>query len=254
MSRGLSFSHVQRLLERVPDLRGSVLVGGQALNYWAGQYRITNYGQALSFDIDFLGGGAAAEEVALIIGGKVTLADIANPHSPNTALVTTEIDGVVHHIDFLSSLHGFSISELRRVKDWAIEVRPHGGGPTILVMHPVHCLESVLENTYGAALNRREGPAGVRAAERVRLAIDACRCMALEYLDQARERDALRIAEKVHAMSIGGPALRAQHEDDVDVTRAIPHERMPKAFIDRRWPQLQRVRAQAFARYLRRRD
>ncbi|MEX0900326.1 MAG: hypothetical protein WD081_06505 [Gammaproteobacteria bacterium] len=251
MNRGLSFRHVQTLLARVPDLRNSILVGGQALNHWAEVYGIKEYGLALSFDIDFLGGGDAAEEIAGVIGGRAQIAGVSDPHSPNTALVTAKIDGEIHHIDFLGSLHGFSVAELERVKSWAINVRPDAGGPTIRVMHPVHCLESVVANTYGTALNRREGPAGERAAERVRLAVEACRRMTLEYLEHNRERDALRIAEKVHTLSLTGPAMRALHDDEVDVTGAIPLAHMPQPFMERRWPQLERTRGRSVDKYCR---
>lgn len=251
MNRALSFRDVQAVLEKVPELRDIVLVGGQALNHWADHYRIVEYGIALSFDIDFLGGGDAAYAFARGTGGRAAIAAQSDAHSPNTALVTVTIDGEEHHVDFLGSLYGFSVAELQRVKDWAVRVQPDGGGPPLAVMHPVHCLESVLANTYGSALDRRSGPRGERAAERVRLGVEACRRMALDYLNAARDRDALRLAEKVHALSISEPALRAGYQDGIDVSLAIPVEQMPEKFAVRRWPQMSRARQQAVERYRR---
>ncbi len=249
MTRALSFRDVQAAMTRVPDLAGAVLVGGQALNHWAGHFGISRYGQALSFDIDFLGGGALAEDVARALGGEARIAGMTDPHTPNTALVTVAIGGEDHHIDFLGALHGFSGTELQRVRDWAVVVKPDAGGPGIAVMHPVHCLRSVLANTYGEKLNRRAGPAGSRAADRVRLAVTACRCITLEYLEHGRDRDALRIAETVHTMSLEGPAMRANHDDGIEIIEAIPIERMPTTFIEKRWPRMEQTFERAKAKH-----
>jgi len=122
MTRRLSFADVLAVVEKVPDLSGIVLVGGQALNFWAETLGIATadaagvYGPALSDDIDFLGSARAALAFGAATGGKVDVAGWESAHSPNTALVTLDIDGESHLIDFLSSMKGFSPEELERVR------------------------------------------------------------------------------------------------------------------------------------------
>jgi hypothetical protein len=61
VTRELSIQDVASIMERVPDLSGMMLVGGQALNYWAETLRIADarstgiYGPATSEDIDIMG-------------------------------------------------------------------------------------------------------------------------------------------------------------------------------------------------------
>lgn len=251
MKRLLSFGDVQQVVAGVPGLRGIVLVGGQALNYWSERFDLKDFGLALSADIDFLGSGAEATEFARSTGGRAEVATLANAHSPNTALVYLKIDGDEYLIDFLGSLKGFSPPELEQVRKWAVPVEVVRGTAHLSVMHPVHCLQSALENVYGTALDRRSGPGGARYVTRVRLTIEACRRITLEYLEQARQRDALRIAEKVHELSILSTAMRARAEDGVEVSGAIPVNGMPEAFVSKRAPQLQRERDIATRKYQR---
>jgi len=61
VTRELSIQDVASIIERVPDLSGMMLVGGQALNYWAETLGIADarstgiYGPATSEDIDIMG-------------------------------------------------------------------------------------------------------------------------------------------------------------------------------------------------------
>jgi hypothetical protein len=247
MTRRLSFGDVLAVIERVPDLAGIVLVGGQALNFWAERLGIATpdsqgpYGPALSDDIDFLGPAAAALAFGEALGGEVAVAGMDDAHSPNTALVTLDIEGEAHLIDFLGAMKGFSARELERVRQWAVPLRmPRGSPRPLYVMHPVHCLEAQLENIYGRALNRRDDPGGERYVGRVHLAIEACRRIGERYLSDAQTRSALRLAEKVHELSLLPSAMRARFQDQVYVERGIPDgPQMPADFREKRLPQLQ---------------
>lgn len=249
MTRRLSVRDVRAVIEKVPDLSGIVLVGGQALNFWAEALGIANensngpYGPAVSGDIDFLGSPAAALAFGEAAGGKVKIAGMDDAHSPNTALVTLDIEGEEHAIDFLGGLKGFSHQELERVRRSAMPVGlVPGEHQPILVMHPMHCLESQLENIYGQDLNRRTEPGGERYIGRIKLAIEACRRITIRYLDEGDLRSALKVAEKVHALSLLPAALRAQIEDGVYVGEGIlDSQPMPKEFLEKRLPQLRRV-------------
>ena len=261
MSRRLSFRDVLGVVERVPDLSGIVLVGGQALNFWAESLGIAAadvsgpYGPALSDDIDFLGSANAAMAFGDATEGKVAIAGWESAHSPNTALVTLDIEGEEQLIDFLGSMKGFSQHDLEQVRRWAIPLRLARGSPRPLhVMHPVHCLQAQLENVYGHALNRRAEPGGERYVGRVRLAIEACRRIALQYLERADARSALDVAEKVLELSFLSSAMRAGFEDAIRVDAGVPDgPEMPPEFRAKRLPQMRRQLDSATKKYERRR-
>jgi len=235
----------------LPDRADIVLVGGQALNFWAEALAIADarstgaFGPALSEDIDFLGPPAAALAFAEATGGSVKLPRFDDAGSPNTGLVTFDIDGELHVVDFLGGLQGFSFRELEELRRFAVPVgRFVEGLPPLLVMHPVHCLQSQLENVYGKALNRRTEPGGKRYIGRVRLAIEACRRITERYLAAGDARSALKVAEKVHALSLPQAALRAQVEDGVRIDEGILESpAMPGEFLEQRLPQYRRIRA-----------
>ena len=259
MRRRLSFADVLAVVEKVPDLSGIVLVGGQALNFWAETLGIATadaaglYGPALSDDIDFLGSARAAIAFGAATGGKVAVAGWESAHSPNTALVTLDIDGESHLIDFLSGMKGFSPEELERVRTWSVPLKLGREAPRPMsVMHPAHCLEAQLENVYGQ-LNRRAEPGGDRYVGRVRLAIEACRRITLRHAHQGDARSALKVAEKVHEFSLLGTSMRARVEDDLRVESGIADTpAMPAEFLTKRLPQLRRELERAIEIYERR--
>jgi len=249
VSRRLSIGDVRAILAKLPDRSDIVLVGGQALNFWAEALAIADarstgaFGPALSEDIDFLGPPAAALAFAEATGGNVKLPRFDDAASPNTGLVTLDIDGEPHVVDFLGGLQGFSFRELEELRRFALPVGRYVEGlPQMVVMHPVHCLQSQLENVYGRALDRRAEPGGERYIGRIRLAIEACRRITERYLAAGDPRSALKVAEKVHALSLLQAALRAQAEDGVRVDEGIlDSPAMPREFLEKRLPQFRRI-------------
>lgn len=258
MTRQLSVRDVRAVVSKVPNLSGIVLVGGQALNFWAEALEIAtedskgDFGPALSGDIDFLGPASAAIEFGKALNAKVKIAGMNDASSPNTALVTLDIEGEKHLIDFLGDLKGFSAAELQRLKDLAVPVGLVAGEHRpILVMHPVHCLESQLENIYGQ-LNRRIETGGERYVGRIRLAIEACRRITLRYLTVSDTRSALNVAEKVHSLSLFPAALRARREDGIQVADGIPEsDAMPAPFREKRLPQMRETLERKYSKSLR---
>ena len=259
MIRQLSIRDVRAVVEKIPDLSGIVLVGGQALNFWAEALGIANensqgpYGPAVSGDIDFLGSATAALAFGEAAGGKVKIAGMDDAHSPNTALVTLDIEGEQHLIDFLGGMKGFSHEELNRVRRSAMPVGlVPGRHQPVLVMHPAHCLQSQIENIYGHELNRRAEPGGKRYIGRVKLAVESCRRITVRHLEQGDTRAALKVAEKVHALSLLPAALRARLEDGVCIEEGIAETAaMPKEFLEQRLPQLRHILERKISRYRR---
>ena len=256
MRRMLAFEDVLAIAARSDATRGIVLVGGQALNFWSDYFEIVTpatedkFGVALSNDIDFVGGAREATAFAAGVGGSVRIAGEADAHSPNTALVMLRDGGDEHIIDFLGSLNGFSPREFEQVAQWAVPVRLAPESDAYLqVMHPVHCLQAQLANVYGPSLDRRSGPGGERHARRVRLAVEASRRTVLDLLGRGAERNAFKVVERLHAVSLLEPALRARVLDGIEVECAIPVARMPAIFRERRAESMQRALELALGKY-----
>jgi hypothetical protein len=255
----LSYRHVLEIIEGKP-VDELILVGGQSLNAWAEAFGIADelsdglYGVALSNDIDFLGMAPAAIAFADALGPqakvKVTALD---DHTPNTAVVIFDFEGEQNVIDFLHALQGFSLQDLQRVREWAaIPEISKVMNNKLRVMHPIHCLQSQLENVYGQALNRRASSDGERNANRVRLAHEAAKRTVARYLDDGDPGSAQHTVEYVYNLAVREPALRAMAEDGVFITDAIADdERLGDAFQEKRRPQLIKKIEIASAKYQR---
>lgn len=139
------------------------IVGGQALNLWAERYapgraELISFGPFTSKDLDYFGHRAAAEKLAAALGGEVHLPG-PDDHTPNSAVVTAQIDGTDVEIDFLWDVMGVKANALERE---AVELLvPVRGGEieelAIPVMHPLHCLQSRIANVV--TLGRSDGVA-----------------------------------------------------------------------------------------------
>jgi hypothetical protein len=122
-------------------------------------------------------------------------------------------------------------------------------------MHPVHCLAAQLENVYGRALNRRTEPGGERYAGRVRLAIEACRRITLQHLDNGDVRSALRVIEKSYELSLLPSAMRARREDGLRMEEAIPDSaQLQTEFREKRALQVRKRLEQAIRKHERSRN
>ena len=234
MSRPLSVRDVGELLQRSPRARDVVLVGGQALNIWAVRFGLAAEATAVSRDVDFFGTRADAVAAGLDWHADVHAASL-DDHTPNSATVIVSIDDERHGIDFLSSIAGVEPEELRR---WSAKVR--GTAYEFRVMHPLHVLQSQIENVYGV-LRRREEQGGDYYIGRVALAIEIAAAAIAELLEARRTREALKAAERIATIAAGRPALVAWARDKVDVLTAIPRSLgWPKRFAETRRPQIER--------------
>jgi hypothetical protein len=248
---------VASIIERVPDSSGMMLVGGQALNYWAETLGIANatstgmYGPATSEDIDIMGSVKAVRAFAQAVGGKSHIAGFDDSHSPNSGVVIFDFRGETHSVDFLAQMAGFKPSELPTVLQWALTVPLYNTSTAPLsVMHPMHCLQAQLENIYGALLNRRASAYGERYVSRVRLAIEACRRIGQQCAEAGDTKKARDIAEHVHTLSCLRSALRARYDDGLHVEEGIYTESyMPQEFLSLRVPQMMRLLARRVQKY-----
>lgn len=228
----LGIKEVEALLEKSPDTKDAILVGGQALNVLAVHYGLASVATALSDDIDFFGDAHKAIAAGKAWDGKTKTATL-DDHTPNSAFVLINIGGTPHQIDFMAQIQGVQIKELH---DWAAIIEADGA--SFRVMHPVHVLQSQIENVYGV-LNRRSW--GQRMVQRVVLSVQVADSAIRERLEKGAVRDALKIAERIAEIAVTPSGLRAWREDEVDVLSAIPeHPRWPSTFTTRRLPQIRK--------------
>jgi len=107
VTRELSIQDVAGIIERVPDLSGMMLVGGQALNYWAETLGIADaksagiYGPATSEDIDIMEMSLEEREEFFSIGKllKESLNDLFKPDRMNYCNLQNEANHL--HIHFI---------------------------------------------------------------------------------------------------------------------------------------------------------
>jgi hypothetical protein len=225
------------VLRKLGDLTEDiVLVGGQALAFWAERYssRFVLSGPVNSKDIDFGGHRDAAAIAAAKLGGTCMTAEPFDP-SPNSALVEFEDPGGhQRRIDFLRQVFGL---DLKEVFDMAIGVDAPDQNETTFfrVMHPVHCLEARISNVAGLP------------GYQTRLALDQAHASILcarEYLrdrlDEGAIRPVLNLNERIYRFAFYNKHASAVLRDyGLDVFDAVlVDERLPHAFRTKRHPQM----------------
>ncbi len=136
----------QALLERILRLAGpeAILVGGQALAFWASHYGVALPLSAVTKDADFLGQRADVARIARGLGGQAHYVH----EEALTALVgqvTKDLPGGDYiNIDVLFRLHGDITTNAVRARAAVIEL----AGVTFKVLHPMDVLQGRLENLY----------------------------------------------------------------------------------------------------------
>lgn len=194
-----------------------VLVGGQAVMFWAHHYGLADQQASLTRDIDYFGQRADIEDA------DIRLANFAHSthyvswddSSPNTGLILVDVPGLDEkvRIDFLWAIQGLGGSDLR---ERAVRVRLPGADADILVMHPIMCLESKISN-LGAFVHKRTA-AGI---EQARLSVQVIARLILDMLGDGRERDALKTVERLARIAASDSSHFAFSICGIDVLDAI---------------------------------
>lgn len=241
------------LLQPLIGERRIVLIGGQAVAFWL-RYLASIYVEAAgvaplaSKDIDFEGASRTVLLAAELIAGEPKLPTM-DDQTPNTGLVMfKDADGVDRQIDFLDQPLGL---RGRDVRDTAVlvEMPRRGVVPAVQVwiMHPERCMESRVAN---AAIL---GKTHELAMRQLKASILCARLWSRYVFDN----EELPLAERVRAvLRINERIFRRCHREKpfrdvvldygVDPFEAVLIEdtRLPAAFRDRRYPQMQRLLGQ----------
>lgn len=158
--------------------------------------------------------------------------------TPNTGLVQfTDADGVIRVIDFLAHPFGLDYEDVveKAIKVRLLDEHKHPTPLFMLVMHPMHCLESRVHNV--ARLPGYDSP---RALGQLRAAILCLHEYLRDRLDAHAVRAVLGYNERVFKLAAyDHSALIVYQRHHIDPFDAlVVDERLPEKFHTLRLPQM----------------
>jgi hypothetical protein len=241
--RPLSYRDVEAVLLRLGDSASHlVLVGGQAVNFWAEHYlpRAAELGVHTPYaskDIDFCGNKAAVVECARRLAGRALLPVNFDPTPNSGQIVFVDDGGEERVIDVLLQPFGLDAADVLRTS-LPVETHDEAGRPTgarFRVMHPERCMESRVHNVAGLP-----GYGTPRALGQLQATILCTREFVSDLLAAGQVRPALDLAERVFSLCHDHRRGRAVHARyGIDPFAAIvPDPRLPPAFNAVRYPQM----------------
>lgn len=238
---------VRRILRELAPLsedRRIVLVGGQAVAFWAAFFKLKPRSAEqeifTSKDIDFEGAARTARKAGELLNGEVRIPTI-DDHTPNTGIVLFEdSEGEMREIDFLIAPYGL---DGRDVRDSAVRLsvsNPGGLDLPVWVMHPERCMESRVYNV----VDLRQ--AGRIAMDQLRRSVVCAKEFSRFLLNDEgvaeaeRVRAVLRLNERIYRKCLKDRAFRrVVFDHDVDPFDAVlVDDRLPERFREKRYPQM----------------
>ncbi len=214
----------------------ALLVGEQALAFWAQYYRIKPHGElaiAVTSDADFVGAAEVARALseALKPAGWRYWQPSPEDATSQTAKLSKRIEGLgIKQIDFLDGIVGLKTHGIQR-RAVALEL---ADGPRLRVLHPLDVLESRLKNL--AELPSKRNSHGVSQA---RLAVEVAGCFLDQLVREGPARRLLDATERLFQIACQKSLQGVFHDYGIDVLGAIPADRIPsEAFRKKRWPQI----------------
>jgi hypothetical protein len=212
-----------------------LLVGGQALAFWADRLAIElppALVPTVTADADFIGDSALAKELGRRLGWKTWLPSL-DEATPHTGKVTQRLkDGGVKQVDFLSGVTGLATKDLVRR---AVELEVPRIG-LVRVMHPLDVLDSRIQNLH--LLPEKRTRAGIAQAE---VAVDVVRAFIRDAIARKGERVGLKLLERIVEITNDIAAVRVFLLHGIDPLQAVPLDafRTTPKLHQQRWPQIQ---------------
>ncbi len=214
----------------------ALLVGGQALAFWAQHYQLRLPGVLsanVTSDADFVGAAQVARDLwrSLKPMGWRYWQPSADDATSQTAKLTKRIEGQgIKQIDFLGSIVGLKTEGIQQ----RATVLNLADGMRIRVLHPLDVLESRLKNL--AELPSKRAPQGIAQAH---LAIDVVRCFLEQLLREGPPRRLFNAIDRVARMAQEKSLESVFYGYGLDLLAAVPADRVPsEEFRTRRWPQI----------------
>lgn len=246
---------VRRVFESAtPDL---VLVGGQALAFWAGYFDVPepdDLGPAISRDVDFFtadaSNSAPLRAFARAIGGRAIVQEMAAVTALVGSAVAAAEGGGTYNVDLLHQVVGLESAE---IGEHAVEVPLADSGARIRVMHPVHVLQSRNANLH--KLSSKQNEIGCK---QLALAIAVARAYLEERIDaigklhglgeRQRERAVLSAISRVLEYAGDDAARKNAQRYGLHLADAIPAWLIGSpAFREQQWPHLRERMSPGYA-------
>ena len=211
-----------------------LLVGGQALAFWADHLRVERPASLVSgvtADADFIGNSALAKDLARHLGWQLWIPALDDA-TPQTGKVTHRTkSGGVKQVDFLSGVVGLTTKDLARR---AIELEVPNIGH-LRVIHPIDVLDSRIQNLH--LLPEKRTDAGIAQA---RLGVDVVRAFIRQEVATRDERAGLKLLERVADIAGDMAAVRVFLLYGVDPLNGVALDdfRTTSALHKVRWPQI----------------
>jgi hypothetical protein len=233
----LSHEEAERILAATSQIN-AVLVGGQAVNFWARLLSDPELDDAetllTSKDIDFEGRPDQARVCAELLGGQAKM--FKPPSLTNAEVYFRDSDGYPRVIDFLTSPGGVNGSE---VMETAVPISIADADAKLLVMAPVLCLQSRVYNVMTLGRDSELSLGQLRAS------IACTRAYSRELLDALPGDDGatevLAINERIAKLAQENSdwvALPSRQPGLDPLNAVLLDPRLPAGFHDRRYPQL----------------
>jgi hypothetical protein len=249
----LAYFDVKPILAKLADMgREFVLIGGQAVNFWATMYEsrvpeLQQEGPFTSKDIDFCGDRASVQISASRLGGRAHLPDLDDA-TPNAGTVEfVDADDVTRILDVVTAPFGLNAADVHEtalsveLDEEEGEEEEGGGAARFFVMHPVLSMESRFHNVAGLAA-RYDNDHG---RKQLRASIHSVREFLRDVLEgkmgaQHPVREVLKMNERIFRFcqrDLHAKQLYRTHGID-PAGAMLEHLSLPELFRTRRLPQM----------------
>jgi len=210
-----------------------LLVGGQALAFWADHLHVERPDVLVSgvtADADFIGDAALASTLGKRLGWETWVPSLDDA-TAQTGKVTHRTHTGIKQVDFLSGVVGLTTKDLARR---AIEMEVPDIGH-LRVIHPLDVLDSRIQNLH--LLPEKRNDAGIAQG---RLAVGVARAFIAREVSDRGERIGLKLLERTAEMAADIAAVRVFLLYGIDPLAAVPLEnfRTTTALHKVRWPQI----------------
>ena len=230
----------------------ALLVGGQALAFWAQHYQVTPLGvlaASVTSDADFIGTAQVARDLwqSLRALDWKYWQPTPDDATSQTAKLSKTVGGLgIKQIDFLGSIIGLSTEGVRR----RAVVLILADGTRLWVLHPLDVLESRLQNLAQLPAKRTS-----QGAAQAHLALEIARCHLEDALRQEAPSRFFDAVERVAHMAQEAELAGVVHDYNLDLLSVVPIDRVASdEFRTRRWPQLKEAAEQRRRAYAQTRE
>jgi hypothetical protein len=235
------------LLERILKLAGTdmILIGGQALAFWAAYYHTPAATIAITKDVDLLGTKDDVERLARGLDAEAVF-----PRKKNLTMLVGQVlkdlpDGNYVNIDVMFRVYGDIPTEA--ISSRAVLAESPAG--RFRVMHPLDVLQGRLENVHGLSAKQDE-----HGVAQLRLAIDMVQKFLADIASQeaasaggSRRPVGLRHLARIEAMALSDAGRKVAQRYGVYVADAIDPAPVAhlEPFVSKKLPQLLKLMSAA---------